>query len=95
MQPPYASRVAHVHANIGLDRAEFVIRDEGPGFDIRTVPSPRSPETIDQSAGRGLVLMTNFMDEVRFNATGNEVTMVMLCKGCDESGGPAVSPTGF
>lgn len=81
MQPPFASRVAHVHANIGLDKAEFVIRDEGPGFDIRTVPNPRSPETIDQRAGRGLVLMTNFMDEIRFNATGNEVTMIMRCRG--------------
>jgi hypothetical protein len=35
------------------------------------------------------------MDEVRFNATGNEVTMVMRCKGCDESGGTEMSPTAF
>jgi len=95
MQPPYASRVTHVHANIGLDRAEFVIRDEGPGFDVRTVPEPRSPETIDSKSGRGLVLMTNFMDEVRFNATGNEVTMVMCCKGCDESDDPGAPSRGF
>jgi CheY-like chemotaxis protein/anti-sigma regulatory factor (Ser/Thr protein kinase) len=96
LQPPYASRVTQVHANIGLDRAEFIIRDGGPGFDIRKVPSPHSPETIDPRTGRGLVLMTNFMDEVRFNATGNEVTMIMRCKGyCDTDVSDSTYPSTF
>ena len=34
-------------------------------------------ETMEHREGRGLVLMKNFMDEVRFTQEGNEVTMVM------------------
>jgi anti-sigma regulatory factor (Ser/Thr protein kinase) len=32
---------------------------------------------LEHRDGRGLVLMKNFMDEVRFNETGNEVTMIL------------------
>ncbi len=32
--PPYAGRVARVKADISPDHAVFVIRDEGPGFDV-------------------------------------------------------------
>ncbi|MBW3543345.1 MAG: ATP-binding protein, partial [Planctomycetes bacterium] len=31
---------------------------------------------LEQAFGRGLLLMHTFMDEVRFNARGNEVTLV-------------------
>ena len=30
---------------------------------------------LNRPTGRGLLLMYSFMDEVRFNAKGNEVTM--------------------
>ena len=29
-----------------------------------------------QASGRGLLLMRNFMDEVKHNKSGNEVTMI-------------------
>jgi anti-sigma regulatory factor (Ser/Thr protein kinase) len=31
---------------------------------------------LDQTFGRGLLLMQTFMDEVRYNQTGNEVILV-------------------
>ncbi|NLX57436.1 MAG: response regulator [Planctomycetaceae bacterium] len=79
-QEPYAGRVTEVKADISLDQAVFIIRDQGSGFDIARVPNRHDPETLDQLEGRGLVLMMNFMDEVRFNEVGNEVTMVMRCR---------------
>ncbi len=79
-QAPYAGRIAEVKAEISLDQATFIIRDEGPGFDISRVPNRHDPGTLEQRTGRGLVLMKNFMDEVRFNERGNEVTMVMRCQ---------------
>ena len=78
-QSPYAERVTHVQATISLDQAVFVIRDEGRGFDTTRVPDRHDPETLEQLEGRGLVLIKNFMDEVHFNGSGNEVTMVMRC----------------
>src|SRR4029453_15800228 len=39
-------------------------------------PPPGQPGSLDPEVGRGLVLIRAFMDEVTFNATGNEITLV-------------------
>ena len=39
-------------------------------------PDPTSPDNVDKTNGRGLFLIRTFMDEVRFNESGNEITMV-------------------
>jgi anti-sigma regulatory factor (Ser/Thr protein kinase) len=75
---PYCQRQIHVRAMLSSNAAEFVIRDEGPGFDYAVC----TPLVIDDGelcrpTGRGLMLMYSFMDEVRFNAEGNEVTMLL------------------
>jgi YesN/AraC family two-component response regulator len=77
LQSPYNERFTRVRADISVNEATFVIRDEGKGFDTSAVPDRHDPDTLEHLEGRGLVLMKNFMDEVRFNETGNEVTMVM------------------
>lgn len=51
------------------------IEDEGPGFRPEDVYDPLAPENLDRSCGRGLLLMRSFMTWVRFNDTGNCVTM--------------------
>ena len=75
---PYASRRVRVVSRITEKRAAFVITDEGPGFDVAALPDPTEPENLELPSGRGLLLMRSFMDEVRYNATGNRVTMVKL-----------------
>jgi CheY-like chemotaxis protein len=75
-QAPYQDRKLHVRAKISPERAEYTIRDEGPGFAAHSLPDPSDPATLERESGRGLILMRTFMDEVRFNATGNEVTLV-------------------
>ena len=55
--------------------ATFVVRDEGPGFDTSRLPDPTAPENVAQVNGRGLFLIRTFMDDVRFNERGNEITM--------------------
>lgn len=75
--PPYSDRTARVHVDITRDQATFVVSDEGKGFDLSSVPETCTSEMLEHRDGRGLVLMKNFMDEVRFNETGNEVTMIM------------------
>jgi anti-sigma regulatory factor (Ser/Thr protein kinase) len=54
----------------------IAVRDEGPGFDPSRVPDPRDPANLARPSGRGLMLIRTFMDEVRFNERGNEITMV-------------------
>ena len=77
-QLPYGERTIQVLVDISLEKARFVIRDQGPGFDTASVPKRHDPETLQEQGGRGLVLMRNFMDQLAFNDAGNEVTMVML-----------------
>ena len=73
---PYSKRLIHVSAQYTLDEAQFCIRDEGPGFDRSSLPDPTDPANLERPCGRGLLLMRTFMDDVRYNAAGNEVTMV-------------------
>ncbi len=75
-EPPYRDRRIHVRARLSQTEAIFVIRDEGPGFDPGELPDPRDPNNLDRICGRGVLLMRTFMEEVTFNETGNEVTMV-------------------
>ncbi len=75
-QPKYRDRRVFVEAHVTKEEARFVVRDEGPGFDTSTVPAPHDAHALEREGGRGLVLMRSFMDEVRFNDVGNEVTMV-------------------
>jgi CheY-like chemotaxis protein/anti-sigma regulatory factor (Ser/Thr protein kinase) len=76
----YRNRRVHVTARLTRQRAEFVIRDEGPGFDPSALPDPTDPANLEKVSGRGLLLIRTFMDEVRYNETGNEVTMVVRAR---------------
>jgi CheY-like chemotaxis protein/anti-sigma regulatory factor (Ser/Thr protein kinase) len=73
---PYAARRVRVTARLTPAGAAFVIADEGPGFDVSALPDPTHPTALDRPSGRGILLMRTFMDEVRYNATGNRVRLV-------------------
>lgn len=73
---PYKDRRIHVHVQIDATGLRYVVRDEGPGFDPTQLPDPTDPANLERPSGRGLLLMRTFMDEVRYNDRGNEVTMV-------------------
>jgi len=73
---PYKDRRINVSASICPDEARFVIRDDGNGFDPSLFPDVKDPRTLEEEGGRGLVLMKSFMDEVTFNESGNEVTLI-------------------
>jgi CheY-like chemotaxis protein/anti-sigma regulatory factor (Ser/Thr protein kinase) len=73
---PYSARRVRVTARLTTTAATFVIADQGPGFDVAKLPDPTDPEFLERPSGRGVLLMRTFMDEVRYNATGNRVTLV-------------------
>ena len=76
-QTPFNERRVHVRAVMTRDMAEITIRDEGPGFDPRNIPDPTAPAYLDRPCGRGLWLIHAFIDEVRHNPAGNEITMIL------------------
>lgn len=79
-QDPYQKRRIHVRARFTQEKAQFSIRDEGPGFNPTTLPDPTDPANLDCPHGRGVLLMRTFMDEVRYNEVGNEVIMTKRVK---------------
>lgn len=52
-----------------------VIRDPGPGFEADAVPDPMSPDNMVKASGRGVYLINQLMDAVRFRDRGREVEM--------------------
>lgn len=75
-ESPYCRRRVTVDAHLNPQQAVFVIRDEGPGFDVAALPDPTDPENMLKPSGRGILLIRTFMDEAVHNATGNELTLV-------------------
>ena len=73
---PWSDRRIRVQVRLTLQEMEVSIRDEGDGFDPSKLPDPTDPENLDRPCGRGVMLMRAFMDDVRYNPTGNEVTLV-------------------
>lgn len=53
------------------------VTDEGRGFDPAKVPDPTLPENVGKSAYRGIFLMRELMDDVRFSEEGNSVTLAL------------------
>ncbi len=56
-------------------RIEIRITDQGDGFDPSDVPDPRQEALLEVPGGRGLLLIHEVMSEIKYNATGNQVTM--------------------
>jgi CheY-like chemotaxis protein/anti-sigma regulatory factor (Ser/Thr protein kinase) len=75
-QEPYRSRHIRVQVQLDRDAARFVVSDDGPGFDTALFDRPVQPEDLTRIGGRGLLLIRTFMDQVTFNASGNQITMV-------------------
>jgi serine/threonine-protein kinase RsbW len=54
----------------------IVVRDPGTGFDPGAVPSPVVGKNIYANSGRGIFLINQLMDEVRFEKNGTEIWMI-------------------
>jgi CheY-like chemotaxis protein len=74
--PRFQKRHVYLTTKMSHSEAVFVVRDEGHGFDPTTLPDPTDPDNVGKVNGRGLFLIQTFMDEIRFNDPGNELTMI-------------------
>jgi len=54
----------------------IMVRDPGSGFDPSNVPSPVRGESLYSDHGRGIFLINQLMDEVRFLKNGTEIHMI-------------------
>ena len=69
-------KLLRITAELSPSEAVFTVEDEGEGFDIQQIPDPTDPANLFKTSGRGVLLIYNIMDEVEYNAQGNQVKMV-------------------
>jgi anti-anti-sigma factor len=72
---PWCERNVWITVIIDEVEAQFIVRDEGPGFDVNHLPGFNGSANLDEMRGSGLLLIRTFMDLVQHNALGNEITM--------------------
>ncbi|MEW6351724.1 MAG: ATP-binding protein [Thermodesulfobacteriota bacterium] len=76
----YRARKVRVTCSIVPEKVEVKVRDEGKGFDhaavLGRIRKEPDPEYLLASHGRGMMLIVNCVDEVRFNVEGNEITLI-------------------
>lgn len=54
----------------------IMVRDPGPGFDPASLPNCCAGENVYSSHGRGIYLINQLMDEVKFHKNGTEIHMI-------------------
>lgn len=75
---PYQSRSIYIAIDLSNTKAQFIVRDQGDGFDVQNViPKASDTDHLSELSKRGLTLIRNFMDEVTFNDTGSEIRMTL------------------
>lgn len=75
------SKPVEIWYTVNQQQIKVVIKDAGRGFNYRILPTDVD---TDEETGRGILLMKNFMDEVIFNETGNEVTLIKKLNSTDQ-----------
>jgi serine/threonine-protein kinase RsbW len=71
------SKRVYVTCRCDIDgEVSITIRDQGQGFDSRSIPDPTDPENQMSTHGRGIYLMQASMDEVYFDEGGAVVHML-------------------
>lgn len=71
------SKTVAITVKIDETKLTIILKDEGKGFDLKSVPDPTKPENILKDSGRGIHIMKNFLNDLRYNftPTGTEVIL--------------------
>lgn len=71
-----AAKNVRITAEVSPKEARFTVEDEGDGFDVNAIPDPLDPVNLFKTSGRGVLLIHNIMDEVKYNERGNRLEMI-------------------
>ena len=73
--PALANRKVSVDYKLDESGCEWVIKDEGDGFDWKSLPDPSSGQGLLESHGRGIMLSRFQFDELEYLGAGNIVRL--------------------
>ena len=70
-------KFVHVTFNCYPDMLEFIVQDEGPGFNPSEIPDPFHEDNLLKEGGRGVLIINHMMEDVRYEHTprGMRITM--------------------
>ncbi len=74
--PVLAARRVRIERTRTEHAVRFVIEDQGKGFNVKKLRDPRKDENLLDEGGRGILVARQAADRVRYNAKGNQVTLV-------------------
>ena len=80
-----ADKRVEIEFKVRADTTFMRFSDEGEGFCPSDLPDPRDDEHLQCTNGRGVMLIREMMDEVVYNARGNEVSMIKHRSPADET----------
>ena len=63
---------------VNENHLKFEVEDEGSGFDTEALPDPTAVENLENPGGRGIFLMRNLSDEVKFSNNGKTVQLTFF-----------------
>jgi serine/threonine-protein kinase RsbW len=64
-----------INFKVGEKKLELTVKDEGPGFNYKSIPDPTAPENIEKPTGRGIFLMEKLSDQIAFFENGRIVKL--------------------
>jgi anti-sigma regulatory factor (Ser/Thr protein kinase) len=76
----------------GSSEIVVIVRDPGEGFMPEAVANPIIGENLYSTHGRGIYLINQLMDEVRFEARGSEIQMRKKSRSSNEQRGDRAEP---
>ncbi len=62
------------------EEVRLSVHDQGSGFDVKNLEDCTEEKNIFRNSGRGVYLIHQLMDEVRYNEKGNQLLMVKSLK---------------
>jgi len=71
------NKKVQVTINISDKKMIVKFKDEGEGFDRASVPDPTAPENILKDSGRGIHIMSTFLDDLRYEFSSEGTTAIL------------------
>jgi serine/threonine-protein kinase RsbW len=81
-----SEKLVNVQIDCTSDFFEIIVQDQGEGFDWNALPDPTDPANLEKGNGRGIFIMKNLADEIRFEERGTKVVMRFEFAGQMETG---------
>jgi len=69
------SKMVDITYHFDHDKINFIVSDQGQGFDYYNLPDPTAPENLEKPCGRGIYLMKHLSDQLIFNNNGSSIEL--------------------